>query len=66
MVKDAVLQVMEELYGGDVEPLADGAPEDGLVGKIMSRHGAEVLRALDALERLKAKARALTGRGGAR
>jgi glutamate/tyrosine decarboxylase-like PLP-dependent enzyme len=66
MVKDAVLQVMEKLYGGDGEPLADGSPEDGLVGKIMSRHGAEVLRALDGLERLRGKARALIGRGGSR
>lgn len=61
MVKGAVLQVMEQLYGGgDAEPLGQ---DNGIVGKLMSRYGGEVLGLLDGLDTWKEKARALTRRG---
>lgn len=67
MVKDAVMGVMEQLYGGgDADPMAEGAQQDGLVGKIMSRYGGEVLSVLDGLETLKSKAKAIGRRRGSR
>lgn len=57
LVKDAVLKVMEQMYGPGSGEVDLSAKQPGLVGKLTDKYGARVLQALDALEDVRGRVR---------